>query len=142
MSAGLPLQPQFIPASAEIGHLSGCKRLIVRLLIHIGDHQHLQRPVILHDDRYHAVIVLLEISPCKCRVQRFHGHTVFTAEPLQGKNLPVIIIDGIPGNAADLLVRENFHQLIQCNLIDLHIKGKLCDSFCLTKLVGIHEHQC
>ena len=61
MTACLPFYPEFLPASAEIRHLSGLDRLIERFLIHICQHQDLLCLIMLDDDRDQALIIGLKL---------------------------------------------------------------------------------
>ena len=63
MSAGLSLQPQFLPASAEICHLSRGKGGLIGFLVHIRHHQHFRAFMILHDHRNQPIAVQLKILP-------------------------------------------------------------------------------
>ena len=72
MPGCLPLQPQLLAASAEIRHPSCDQRLLKRLLVHIGKHQHLLCPVVLHDHRNQPVRICLQVAPGKRAFQRLH----------------------------------------------------------------------
>lgn len=60
MTACLTLDPEFIPAPAEIGHPAGGKGLFVGFFVHISYHQYLQRLFVL--DHYRNMTIRIFLS--------------------------------------------------------------------------------
>ena len=75
---GLALYPELISAPAKVCHLTCSKRIIICLLIHIGQHKNLICSVILNDNRNHSVRILFKLFPGKCRFQRTNLNSFFS----------------------------------------------------------------
>ena len=139
MAAGQALQPQFLTASAVVGHLAQLQGLLIGFLIHISHHQNFLCPVILYDNGYHAVTVLFEIFPLVGSLEGFNGNIVLPAQILQGYDLFHIVIYRIAGDTTDILISKNLQQFIQCHLIDLHEKRKGKNGLSLPDLMRVHQ---
>ncbi len=72
MSAGLSLYPEFLPASAVIGHLSRLDGLVERLFIHISQHQNLLGLKMLDDHRNQPLFIRLEFREFQHTLKRGH----------------------------------------------------------------------
>ena len=107
MSAGQSLQPQFLTASAVVSHFTKLQSLFISFLIHVSHHQNFLGTIILHDNRYHAVTVFLEIFPLVSCLEGFNGNIIFPAQILQGNDFFHIVIDGITGDTAYIFICED-----------------------------------
>src|SRR5712692_1066938 len=58
MAGGLTLDPELLAAAAEEGYVAGTQSLLVSLLVHIPEHQHLAGVPVLHDDGHQTVLEL------------------------------------------------------------------------------------
>ncbi len=115
MSAGLSLDPKLLTASAVISHLSGMKRRLKSLFIHISHHQHLSSLIILDNDWHMSVRILLKISPMKRRFKRIHFYSIPLAQRFDCRKLSCILINGISRDPADSRGRKNLYQFIERN---------------------------
>src|SRR5205085_6737681 len=61
VAAGLALHPELIAAAAPEGRLASRERLVERLAVHPGEHQHLAGGGILHDRRHQAVLIEFDV---------------------------------------------------------------------------------
>src|SRR4051812_15988115 len=64
----LPLAPELLAAAAEVDGPAGADRLLERLAVHPGDHEHLARLIVLGDRRDQAA-GLVEVEHRKTRIE-------------------------------------------------------------------------
>ena len=61
VAAGRALDPQLFAAAAEEGGLAGGERLLERLAVHPGEHEHLAARCVLHDGGREPLLIEFEI---------------------------------------------------------------------------------
>ena len=71
MTACLTLDPEFIPAPAEIGHPAGGKGLFIGFFVHISYHQYLHRLFVLDHYRNMAIRIFLKLAPWNMIYDRY-----------------------------------------------------------------------
>ena len=72
MSACQTLDPEFLSASAVIGHLADTDRRVKGFLIHIGKHENLAGLIILRNHRHQSVCIYFQIAPGKFWLKIVH----------------------------------------------------------------------
>ena len=142
MTGSQPFHPKLVPAAAPVSHPSGFQRRLIRFFIHIRQHQHFIRLVILNDDRNHAVAVFLEFRPRDRAFKRIDRNSRFPAGCLAFHQILSRTAHTCAGHGFHLRICQKICRCVIRRQNHQRKRADSCDFFQLLFIAENHAGKC